>query len=49
MRNLGYILLSISILLITIGVILQMIKTNCDNKTITEYFESDVCVHVGNS
>jgi uncharacterized membrane protein len=49
MRNLGYILLSISILLITIGIILQMIKTNCDNKTPKEYFESEICQNVGNS
>ena len=49
MRNVGYILLSISILLITIGIILQMIKTNCDNKTPKEYFESEICQNVGNS
>ena len=48
MRNLGYILLSISILLITIGIILQLIKNDCDNKTIQEYFESGLCRYVGN-
>ena len=49
MRKVAYIILSISILLITIGIILQMIKINCDNKTPKEYFESEICQNVGNS
>ena len=48
-RKMAFILLPISIILITIGIILQLIKTNCDNKTIQDYFESEICKNVGNS
>ena len=49
MKKIIYVILVIGIVIATIGIILQMIKTNCDNKTIQEYFESEICKNVGNS
>lgn len=49
MKKVAYMILSIGIILITIGIILQMIKINCDNKTPKEYFESGLCRYVGNN
>lgn len=49
MRKLAYTLIVIGLFLITIGIILQLIQNNCDDKTPKEYFESDVCRYVGNS
>lgn len=42
-----YILITIAIFLITLGLIMQIIKNDCNNKTIKEYFESDMCQYVG--
>lgn len=42
-----YILIIIAIFLITLGIIMQIIKNDCNNKTIKEYFESDMCQYVG--
>lgn len=49
MKKIIYVILVIGIVIATIGIILQMIKTNCDNKTPKEYFESEICKNVGNS
>lgn len=49
MKKLAYIILSIGIIFITIGIVLQLIKNDCDNKTIQEYFESGLCRYVGNN
>lgn len=48
MRKVAYMILAIGIILITIGIVLQLIKNDCDNKTIQEYFESGLCRYVGN-
>lgn len=49
MKKIIYVLITIGVFLITIGIILQLIRNNCDDKTPKEYFESDVCRYVGNS
>lgn len=49
MKKIIYVLITIGVFLITIGIILQLIQNNCDDKTPKEYFESDVCRYVGNS
>lgn len=49
MKKIIYVILVIVIAIATIGIILQMIKINCDNKTPKEYFESEICKNVGNS
>ena len=46
MRNVDYVILVIGIIMIIVGVLIQ---NNCDNKTIQEYFESEICKNVGNS
>lgn len=42
-----YILITIAIFLIILGIIMQVIKNDCNNKTVQEYFESDMCQYVG--
>lgn len=49
MKKIIYVLITIGVFLMTIGIILQLIQNNCDDKTPKEYFESDVCRYVGNS
>lgn len=49
MKKIIYVLITIGVFLITIGIILRLIQNNCDDKTPKEYFESDVCRYVGNS
>lgn len=49
MKKIIYVLITIGVFLITMGIILQLIQNNCDDKTPKEYFESDVCRYVGNS
>lgn len=49
MKKIIYVLITIGVFLITIGVIVKMIRNDCGNKTPKEYFESDVCRYVGNS
>ena len=49
MKKIIYGILVIGIVITTIGIILQMIQNNCDNKTPKEYFESEMCQNVGNS
>ena len=49
MRKLAYVLMVIATMMIIIGVIMQIIKNDCNNKTIKEYFESDVCRYVDNN
>ena len=49
MKKIIYVLITIGVFLITIGIILQLIQNNCDDKTPKEYFESGVCRYVGNS
>ena len=47
MRKLAYVLMVIATMMIIIGVIMQIIKNDCNSKTIKEYFESDMCQYVG--
>lgn len=47
MRKLAYVLMVIATMMIIIGIIMQIIKNDCNNKTIKEYFESDMCQYVG--
>lgn len=49
MRKLAYILILIASILIISGIVLELIKHDCSNKNIKEYFESDICRNVGNN